>query len=116
MRRSPTRASAASPRCCTGFKDRFGWEAITEKGNIIGLRRIDCPKGGAISLEPGGQLELSGAPLDTVHETDEELRQHLAEVGEIGDAISASAFSGLASRRNGRSPRRRSCRRSATAS
>ena len=35
-----------------------------EGHNIIALRRKDCPKGGAISLEPGGQLELSGAPLD----------------------------------------------------
>jgi glutamate--cysteine ligase len=64
--------------------DRFGWDAINEKGKVIGLRRIDCPKGGAISLEPGGQLELSGAPLKTVHETYEELRQHLFEVGEVG--------------------------------
>ena len=67
------------------LQDRFGWDAVTEKGNIIALRRKDCPKGGAISLEPGGQLELSGAPLETVHETYEELRQHLAEVGEVGE-------------------------------
>ena len=64
--------------------DRFGWDPVTEKGNIIALRRKDCPKGGAISLEPGGQLELSGAPLETVHQTQEELRQHLVEVGEVG--------------------------------
>jgi len=67
-----------------GFEDRFGWKAIVEEGNIIGLSCVDCPKGGAISLEPGGQVELSGAPFDTVHETEEELRQHLAKVGEIG--------------------------------
>ena len=66
---------------------RFGWDAVTEKGNIIALRRKDCPKGGAVSLEPGGQLELSGAPLETVHETYEELRQHLAEVGEVGGEL-----------------------------
>jgi glutamate--cysteine ligase len=57
-------------------------EAITEKGNIIGLSRADCPKGGSISLEPGGQFELSGAPLENLHETGEEARQHLAEVSE----------------------------------
>ncbi len=67
-----------------GLADRFGWDAINENGKVIGLRRIDCPKGGAISLEPGGQLELSGAPLKTVHETYDELRQHLFEVGEVG--------------------------------
>jgi len=67
--------------------DRFGWDLVTENGNVIALSRKDCPKGGAISLEPGGQLELSGAPLETVHETYEELRQHLAEVGEVGSEL-----------------------------
>ena len=68
------------------FKDRFGcvgWEAVTEKDNIIALNCKDCPKGGTISLEPGGQLELSGAPLENLHETHDELRQHLLEVGEV---------------------------------
>jgi glutamate--cysteine ligase len=74
--------------------NRFGWDPVTENGNIIALRRKDCPKGGAISLEPGGQLELSGAPLMTVHETFEELRQHLFEVGEIGREFGAG-FLGL---------------------
>ncbi len=67
--------------------DRFGWDAVTEGGNIIALRRKDCPKGGAVSLEPGGQLELSGAPLENLHETHEELRQHLIEVGEVGGEL-----------------------------
>lgn len=69
------------------LKDRFGWDAVSENGNIIALRRRDCPKGGAVSLEPGGQLELSGAPLENVHETYEELRQHLVEVGEVGGEL-----------------------------
>jgi glutamate--cysteine ligase len=69
------------------LKDRFGWDAVTENGNIIALRRKDCPKGGSISLEPGGQLELSGAALETLHETYEELRQHLVEVGEVGGEL-----------------------------
>jgi glutamate--cysteine ligase len=69
------------------LKDRFGWDAVTENGNIIALRRKDCPKGGSVSLEPGGQLELSGAPLETLHETYEELRQHLVEVGEVGGEL-----------------------------
>ena len=70
---------------------RFGWDAVTENGNIIALRRKDCPKGGSVSLEPGGQLELSGAPLENVHETYEELRHHLVEAGRDLDAPAASA-------------------------
>src|SRR6476620_2969980 len=69
------------------MRDRFGWDEVLEKGSIIALRRKDCPKGGAVSLEPGGQLELSGAPLDTVHQMQEEIRQHLAEVGEVGKEL-----------------------------
>jgi glutamate--cysteine ligase len=67
--------------------DRFGWDEVLEKGNIIALRRKDCPKGGSVSLEPGGQLELSGAPLDTVHQVQEEIRQHLVEVTEVGKEL-----------------------------
>jgi glutamate--cysteine ligase len=69
------------------LRDRFGWDEVLEKGNIIALRRKDCPKGGSVSLEPGGQLELSGAPLNTVHQTQEEIRQHLVEVGEVGQEL-----------------------------
>jgi glutamate--cysteine ligase len=69
------------------IRDRFGWDEVLEKGNIIALSRKDCPKGGTISLEPGGQLELSGAPLDTVHQVQEEIRQHLAEVTEVGKQL-----------------------------
>ena len=67
--------------------DRFGWDPVIEGGNIIALSRQDCPKGGTVSLEPGGQIELSGAPLETVHETSEELRQHLVEVREVGGEL-----------------------------
>src|SRR6202011_3640319 len=45
----------------------LGWEPIMEGDNIIGL--VDVTGGGAISLEPGGQFELSGAAVETVHET-----------------------------------------------
>src|SRR6266571_4053072 len=56
-------------------------EPIIENGNIIGL--FDVTSGGAISLEPGGQFELSGAPVETVHQTCSELMAHLAQVKEI---------------------------------
>ena len=49
--------------------------------NIIGL--ADVTGGGAISLEPGGQFELSGAPLETIHQTASELTAHLAQLREI---------------------------------
>ena len=49
-------------------------EPIMEKGNIIGITDAD---GGAVSLEPGGQLELSGAPLDDIHQTCNETGRHL---------------------------------------
>jgi len=57
------------------------WEAILDEGNIIGLAAPEG--GGAISLEPGGQFELSGAPLKTVHETCRESNAHLAMLKEI---------------------------------
>jgi glutamate--cysteine ligase len=89
-----------------GLHDRFGWDPVIEDGNVIALSRRDCPKGGTVSLEPGGQLELSGAPLATLHETYEELRQTSPRWARSA-ASWASAFSASASRQNGRSPRRR---------
>lgn len=68
-----------------GMKLLLGWEPITEKGKIIGL--YDVTGGGAISLEPGGQFELSGAPVETVHQTLAELMAHLAQVREIATPL-----------------------------
>src|ERR1044071_9073441 len=64
-----------------GMQHLLGWEPITDKDNIIGL--ADVTGGGAISLEPGGQFELSGAPLQTIHQTANELTAHLAQVKEV---------------------------------
>ena len=64
-----------------GMQHLLGWEPIIEDGNIIGL--FDVTGGGAISLEPGGQFELSGAPVETVHQTCSELMAHLAQLKEI---------------------------------
>src|SRR5690348_7510111 len=63
-----------------GMQHLLGWEPIMEGDNIIGL--FDVTGGGAISLEPGGQFELSGAPLETVHQTRAELAAHLAHLRE----------------------------------
>jgi glutamate--cysteine ligase len=68
-----------------GMQLLLGWEPIMEQGNIIGLH--DVTGGGAISLEPGGQFELSGAPVETVHQTQSELMAHLAQVREIATPL-----------------------------
>jgi glutamate--cysteine ligase len=64
-----------------GLQRMLGWEPIMEGDNIIGM--FDVTGGGAISLEPGGQFELSGAPVETVHETASELIAHLSQLREI---------------------------------
>ena len=73
---------------------RYGWIAIREGENIIALRRPDGEKGGTISLEPGGQFELSGAPVETLHETAAETDEHLREVIDVGEDL-AIGFLGI---------------------
>ncbi|RYH01624.1 glutamate--cysteine ligase [Salipiger sp. IMCC34102] len=73
-----------------GLEGRFGWDRVEEDGKIIGLVK----DGANVSLEPGGQLELSGAPLETIHQTCDEVNEHLAQVKEIADEIGAG-FIGL---------------------
>src|ERR1700719_704590 len=68
-----------------GMQLLLGWEPIMECGNIIGL--YDVTGGGAISLEPGGQFELSGAPVETVHQPQSELMARLAQVREIATPL-----------------------------
>lgn len=66
-----------------GLIARHGWAPVREGENIIGLSR----DGANISLEPGGQFELSGAPLVSVNDTEAELRQHLDEVAGIATPL-----------------------------
>ncbi len=73
-----------------GLRDRFGWAPVTEGDNIIGLEK----DGANVSLEPGGQLELSGAPLETIHQTCDEVNEHLRQVREVADRIGVG-FIGL---------------------
>jgi glutamate--cysteine ligase len=65
-----------------GMRERLGWEGIIDDENLIGL--FDAAGGGAISLEPGGQFELSGAPFDSIHQTSAEIDAHLSLAHEIG--------------------------------
>ena len=68
-----------------GMRQKLGWEPIMDAGRIIGL---GGPTGqGAISLEPGGQFELSGAPLETIHQTCREGNAHLAQLREIAEPL-----------------------------
>jgi glutamate--cysteine ligase len=73
-----------------GLRDRFGWSEVREAGHLIGLEK----DGANVSLEPGGQLELSGAPLVSIHETCDEVNTHLREVREVADLIGVG-FIGL---------------------
>ncbi|EIM27824.1 glutamate--cysteine ligase [Microvirga lotononidis] len=68
-----------------GLQARTGWAPILEDGQPIGL--ADDVGGGAISLEPGGQFELSGAPLRTLHETARETAQHIADAKAVGEGL-----------------------------
>ncbi|MBY6137592.1 glutamate--cysteine ligase [Nocardioides marinus] len=73
-----------------GLRDGHGWDPLVEGDNLIGLTK----DGANISLEPGGQLELSGAPLETIHETCDEVNAHLRDVKDIADKIGVG-FIGL---------------------
>ncbi len=59
----------------------FGWTPVVEKGNVIALLHED---GCNVTLEPGGQLELSGAPVRTLHETCAEVNLHLDQCKAVG--------------------------------
>ncbi|WP_027135070.1 glutamate--cysteine ligase [Geminicoccus roseus] len=66
-----------------GLAGRFGWERLVEDGKVVALTRNGCN----ITLEPGGQLELSGAPLRTIHETCAEVAGHLEECRSVAEPL-----------------------------
>src|SRR3954468_7725104 len=61
----------------------FGWTPVEEGGKVIALAGPD----GNVSLEPAGQFELSGAPLDSLHETCAEAGRHLRQVKAVGEKL-----------------------------
>ncbi|MBY0337364.1 MAG: glutamate--cysteine ligase [Acetobacteraceae bacterium] len=67
-----------------------GWEPIRDGGNVIGLTRGQA----SVSLEPGGQFELSGGPLETLHETRLELAAHLRDIHEVAAPLGLG-FAGM---------------------
>ena len=77
--------------------DRFAgpdWTPILDNGATIGLKGLGRHKGASISLEPGGQFELSGAPLQTLHQTRAELAEHCAAANALAEPLGIG-FAGL---------------------
>jgi glutamate--cysteine ligase len=72
----PARDQGGIRALLEGMRKRLGWAPVTDGPHIIGL--YDATSGAGLSLEPGGQFELSGAPLDTIHQTNAELDGHFS--------------------------------------
>ncbi len=90
----PYDGSEASVRAMLEGMQRFGWTPVVEEGKVIALAGNEKTGGGSITLEPGGQFELSGAPLETVHQTCDEVHTHLDQVATVAREIGAG-FIGL---------------------
>tara|TARA_B100000686_G_scaffold348353_1_gene439203 strand:- start:4823 stop:6157 length:1335 start_codon:yes stop_codon:yes gene_type:complete len=78
---------------------RFGWKEVIEEGFIIALKKDKQ----SITLEPGGQLELSGAPLQNIHKTCSEVNDHLDQLKIIGNELKIG-FLGIGARIEGKLP------------
>ncbi len=74
----PARGQGGIRALLEGMQKRLGWAPVNDRGHIIGL--YDAASGAGISLEPGGQFELSGAPFDTIHQTNAELDGHFSTI------------------------------------
>ena len=79
LRRAPYEGADGIGAVLNGLVESFGWSPIEEAGRPIALSLEGCN----ITLEPGGQFELSGAQLNTIHETCNEVHTHLAQVKEV---------------------------------
>ena len=80
---APSYDEASGIRALLGELEQYGWEPVLEGGNVIAMTGAD----GSISLEPAGQFELSGAPLDNLHQTCAETGRHLQQVKAAGDKL-----------------------------
>ena len=69
---------------------RFGWQGKYEGDVLVGLSGTGEAGGGSVTLEPGGQLELSGAPLENIHQTCAEVNTHLNEVRAVAAELGQS--------------------------
>ena len=85
LRRAPYEGPDGIGAVLNGLVESFGWTPIEEDGRPIALSLEGCN----ITLEPGGQFELSGAQLSTIHETCNEVHTHLAQVKEVTEPLNA---------------------------
>ena len=81
--RAPSYAEPGGIRDLLMALTEYGWSPVEEGGNVIALTGPD----GTISLEPAGQLELSGAPLENIHESCAESGRHLKQVKAVGEKL-----------------------------
>jgi glutamate--cysteine ligase len=80
---APSYDESSGIRALLGELEQYGWKPVMEGGNAIAMSGPD----GSISLEPAGQFELSGAPLDSLHETCAETGRHLEQVKAAGEKL-----------------------------
>ena len=80
---APSYDEAGGIRALLGELEQYGWQPVLEGGKVIAMSGAD----GSISLEPAGQFELSGAPLDNLHQTCAETGRHLEQVKAAGDKL-----------------------------
>jgi glutamate--cysteine ligase len=69
---------------------QFGWQGKFEGDTLVGLVRSEEAGGGSVTLEPAGQLELSGAPVENIHQTCAEVSRHLKEVQAVAEKLGQS--------------------------
>ncbi len=94
LRPVPYEGPAGIRALLEGMAERSGWRPVYDQEHVIALEDPHCALGGSITLEPGGQFELSGAPLQTIFQTCEELAKHLTLVREVAGPLGIS-FLGL---------------------
>ena len=86
-RRPPVYEPGGIREVLDGLAAPGGWEPILEKGNPIGLKGTGVNRSASVSLEPAGQLELSGGLLATLHETAAELDAHFAALRPVSERL-----------------------------
>jgi glutamate--cysteine ligase len=90
LRPVPYEGDAGIEALLEGMAKRLGWRPVYDRDKLIALEEPSSELGGSITLEPGGQFELSGAPLQTIFQTCEEVNRHLRQVREIADPLGIS--------------------------
>ncbi len=90
LRPVPYEGPAGISALLSGLADRFGWRPVYDRDKIIALEDPSREAGASITLEPGGQFELSGAAVQTIFQTCDEVGRHLRQVSEIADPLGIS--------------------------